>query len=81
MLHIAIALLSLAVSVAGVAVPSRRLLQVSYGLIAGTIVSGTALVLVDSANLLHVCASGLVYVAAATVLTHIATQRVRQLAK
>lgn len=81
MLHVAIALLSLAVSVAGVAVPSRRLLQMSYGLIAGTIVSGTALVLVDSANLLHVCASGLVYVAIATVLTHLAAQRVRQLAK
>lgn len=81
MLHVAIALLSLGVSLAGVAVPSRRLLQLSYGLIAATVVSGTALALVDSANLLHVCASGLVYVTIATALTHVASRRVRQLAK
>lgn len=81
MLHVAIALMSLGVSLVNVAVPSRRLLQLSYGLIAGTVVSGTALVVIDSARLLHVCASGLVYVAAATAMTYIAARRMRQLAK
>ena len=80
MLHIAIALASLGVSIAGLAIVSRRLLRVSYGLIAATIVSGTALVFVDGVNMLHVCISGLVYVTVATAMTLYAARRVRRLA-
>lgn len=81
MLHIAIALVSLGVSIAGLAIVSRRLLHVSYGLIAATVLSGTALIFVDGVNMLHVCMSGLVYVTAATAMTLYAGRRVRRLAK
>lgn len=76
-LHIAIALTSLAVSLSGLFVASQKLLYISYGLIAATVASGTALVLVEKVNVVHVCVSGLVYVTIATLLTRAAARRVR----
>ena len=78
MLHIIIALAGLATSIAGLAFASRRLITSSYGLITGTVLTGCALMLADPAQMLHVCVSGLVYVATATSLTHLAQRRVAQ---
>lgn len=81
MLHIAIALTSLIASVTGLALASRRLVIYSYGLIVATVATGCILMMAEPARLLHVCISGLTYVALATSLTHLAQRRVQQLAK
>lgn len=81
MLHIAIALTGLVASIAGLAFASRRLVLYSYGLITATVVTGCMLMVAEPARLLHVCISGLTYVALATSLTHLAQRRVQQLAK
>lgn len=76
MLHIAIALTSLIISLIGVVRPTRRLLHVSYGLIVGTVVSGVALAVVDQKQILHVCMSGFSYLLIASVLTYVMHRRV-----
>lgn len=78
MLHIAIALTSLILSVIGVMRPSQRLVRINYGLIVGTVVSGALLAVIDQKQLLHVCMSGFTYLLAASVLTFIMRRRVEQ---
>jgi hypothetical protein len=76
MLHVIIALTSLVVSIVGLATASRRLVAHAYGLIAATVASGCALMVIEPSQLLHVCVSGLLYVALATSLTILAQRRV-----
>jgi hypothetical protein len=78
MLHIAIALTSLILSVIGVMRPSRRLVRINYGLIVGTVTSGALLAVIDRKQLLHVCMSGFIYLLVASVLTFIMRRRVER---
>jgi hypothetical protein len=79
MLHVIIALMSLVVSVLGLATASRRLVAYAYGLIAATVATGCALLLIEPDQMLHVCVSGLLYVALSTSLTLLAQRRAQQL--
>ncbi len=64
-LHIIIALSSLAIAGYVFFRPSKRMLGLSYALVALTLVSGTYLVVTLHAPLLRACATGLVYLAVA----------------
>ena len=63
--HVLVALCSIVLSTLGAFKPSRRLLAVSYSLIALTLASGTYLVISLHTPMLRACATGLTYLAAA----------------
>lgn len=72
-IHLIIALGSLAHATYTLVAPSRSRLYVSYALIAGTIISGTLLVIASPGHMLQACVSGITYTTVAsftTVLTH-----------
>jgi hypothetical protein len=83
LLHISIALTSIIVSGTAYFKPSRRLLRLTAALIAGTLASGTYLVLANTSHLASACVSGLLYLAvvgslaaaARYKLAHAETQR------
>jgi hypothetical protein len=81
MLHVAIALTSLVVSLMGIAITSRHLVRSSYTLIAATVATGSMLLIIEPTHILRVCVTGLAYVALATSLTYIAHRRVQSLVK
>jgi len=62
-LHVFIALLSVIVSGLTYARPARKHFNVSYALVAGTLLTGTILVLQSPSHLGMACMSGLVYLA------------------
>jgi hypothetical protein len=66
-LHILIALTSIAATTYTYFAPTHRRLHFSYGLIALTIVSGTYLVFIHPAHLASACASGTLYLCGVTV--------------
>lgn len=74
LLHISIALSSLAYTTYLLFQPSNRKLLVSYGLIAGTIASGTYLTITAPSHILEACVMGLLY----TAITLFGTVRVRR---
>ncbi len=69
LIHIIIALGSIAFTTYLLFSPTEQKLKVSYGFIALTLISGTFLAISDSALLLHACVSGLVYVSVITAIT------------
>lgn len=75
MVHVIIALASLAASSYSAAKPSRQLLRLSYGLVIMTLASGTILVLADRSVMVQACASGLLFSAASLGLAAIARRR------
>ncbi len=74
-LHIAVALASIGFSSFVLFRPTDNRIKGSYGLIGGTIVTGTLLVLTTQASILRACVTGLGYVAVATGLTFAAQKR------
>lgn len=72
--HIIIAIISLIVAAVLLARPSRGLVKVELGLIAGTLLSGTIL-LFQGASLLHLCVSGLLFTSLSVVAVVIALRR------
>lgn len=72
--HMVIAIMSLIAAGIVLMRPSSKLLTISYGLIASTIVSGGALILLGS-SLLHVCAAGFVYSVVAVSMVAVARKR------
>lgn len=79
MLHIMIALSSLLQVSYLLFAPSRTRLRWSYGLMGATLASGTWLVVTNPAHLAAACASGLVYLAAASATTTIARRNLARL--
>lgn len=75
LLHILIALSSVAFSTYLFIRPTKQKLYASYGLIALTFISGTYLVATSHVNMLQTCASGLVYAAAMTLATVLARNK------
>lgn len=67
-LHILVALTSVAAATYAFVGPSKTKLNASYTLVALTITSGTYLVFSAGTSLRHACASGLAYLAAVTVV-------------
>jgi hypothetical protein len=73
--HIVIVISSLTLSAVGLVKPTPGILKASYLLIAGTVGSGTALVIISSQPILKSCLSGLFYLAAISVITAISWRR------
>jgi hypothetical protein len=65
-IHICVALAGLACSTAAFMAPSKHKINATYGLIALTLTSGTALVITTHSSILHSCVAGLVYVGVAS---------------
>jgi hypothetical protein len=75
MLHIFIALGSLAYTTYLCAVPSPRKFRVSYILVALTLLSGTYLAALNPSHIAEACAVGLVYTAVALAGTILARRK------
>lgn len=73
--HIAIALASLIAATYALVRSSRRSLNASYALMALTLATGTYMAVALQASLLHVCLSGITYLAVAFVLTAAASSK------
>jgi hypothetical protein len=67
LIHVIIALSSIIFTTFVFIKPSETKLKVSYGLIAGTFITGTYLVVSKQAHLLQTCITGLVYLGAMTL--------------
>lgn len=80
LIHVLIALASIGVASVTYFKPSMKLLATSYGLIVATVASGTYLVVVAQASILHACLSGLFYVTVVSIVTIATHVRVRNLA-
>jgi hypothetical protein len=78
LIHISLALLSLVSATVALAVPSLRKIRLNYALAAGTLVSGTYLVMSAHAPLVSACSSGLVYVGFVAAMTMAAYRRLHQ---
>jgi hypothetical protein len=63
LLHISVALFSIAFTAVTLFLPSRRKLHYSYGLAGLTVATGVLLVVVEPRQLTHACITGLVYLA------------------
>lgn len=75
LLHIIIALSGLVAATASVFRPSQNKLNLSYGLVLATIASGTVLVIVNHAQILSSCITGLVYIGVSLALILSAQRR------
>ncbi len=76
LIHILIALVSLVIAGVLLARPSRGLVKVQLGLIGGTLLSGTILV-IEGASLLHLCVSGLLFTSLSVAAVVVAMRRLR----
>jgi len=73
--HIVIALASIAVGTVGIVRPSYKVLYTSYGLIAATLTTGTALVLMSNSKMLQSCMTGIIYTISVTYMTAITRRK------
>ncbi len=69
LIHVIIALASVAVASLGIAKPSVKNLKANYGLIAATVASGTYLLVTTPGHMLEACIMGLAYTIAVSILT------------
>lgn len=74
--HIIIAIISLIIAAILLARPTRGLVKTEVSLIAGTLVSGVAL-LFQGASLLHLCISGLLFTSLSVVAVLVAVRRIK----
>jgi hypothetical protein len=74
-LHIAVALASMAAATYVLFNPSKTGLRLNYGLLAGTLASGTYMVATLPVHILQTCMSGLLYVGFVSVLLFVASRR------
>lgn len=82
LIHVIIALLSIAIASFTFFKPTLKKLIVSYGFILGTVASGTYLLVTIPSHILQSCLTGLTYltiVSIATILAHVRMHQ-RQLA-
>lgn len=75
MLHVAIALASLAVAIYACWRPSTQVIKLNYGLIVATVGSGVGLVVIDASQMLHTCMMGFGYVVVAAILSAVMRRR------
>jgi len=73
--HVLIALVSVALSTSLLFSPSRARLHASYGLIIGTFVSGTLLIVSTKSHLLEACLMGLAYSAFTLIATVVVARK------
>lgn len=73
--HITIALLSVVWTTYVVAMPSKTKIKGSWGMVAATLITGTALVMSTGQHILQACITGLVYTAFVTAGIVLAQRR------
>jgi hypothetical protein len=81
LIHVIIALASVAIASFTFFKPSIKKLVASYGFILATVASGTYLIVASSGSILRSCLTGLFYVTVVSIITIATHVRVRQLAK
>lgn len=81
LIHVIIALASVALSSITFFKPSNNKLAVSYGLIIATVGSGTFLLLTTTGDILRSCLTGLFYVTVVTIVTIATHVRVKRRAE
>ena len=81
LIHVIIAIVSVAIASFTFFKPSIKRLVASYGFILATVASGTFLVLTTSGSILRSCMTGLFYVTVVSVITIATHVRARKLAK
>lgn len=81
LIHVIIALASVAIASFTFFKPSIQKLYTSYGFILATVASGTFLILNTSGSILKSCLTGLFYVTVVSIVTIATHVRVRKLAK
>jgi len=81
LIHVIIALVSVAIASFTFFKPSIKRLVASYGFILATVASGTFLILTTSGSILRSCMTGLFYVTVVSVITIATHVRARKLAK
>ena len=74
--HIIIAIISFIIAAILLARPTRGLVETEVSLIAGTLISGVAL-LFQGASLLHLCISGLLFTSLSVVAVLVAVRRMK----
>lgn len=78
LIHITISLLTVAAATSSVITINRSMMRATPLLLAGTILSGIALLLADpTVSMLHLCASGLVLSAVTIILHRLAIRRLQ----
>lgn len=78
LLHVTIALSSIAITTYACISPTLNKLRLSYSLIALTLITGTYLTVLNPGHLLQACMSGLIYVAVMTGATSLSRYRLAQ---
>lgn len=81
LIHVIIALASVAIASFTFFKPSIKKLVASYGFILATVASGTYLIVAASGSILRGCLTGLFYVTVVSIITIATHVRVRNLAK
>ncbi|MDB5162417.1 MAG: hypothetical protein JWO54_876 [Candidatus Saccharibacteria bacterium] len=81
LIHVIIALLSVAASSFTFFKPTIKRLATSYGFILATVASGTFLILSSTGSILRSCITGLFYVTVVSLITIATHVKVRKLAK
>lgn len=81
LLHVSIALLSMAVATATFFKPSVKKLAGSYGLIIATVATGTFLLIATPSHILESCLMGLFYITVTSIATVAAHSKLRKLAE
>lgn len=75
LIHIAIALGSLAYATYTFFTPSLPKLRINYALIAATLASGTLLIISSHASVLHSCLTGFIYIGAVSAALYAAQRK------
>ncbi|HET8884262.1 MAG TPA: hypothetical protein VFM68_02220 [Candidatus Saccharimonadales bacterium] len=81
LIHIIIAISSVAYTTLLLIQPSHTKLRVSYALVAATLASGTYLTILNPAQMLHTCMAGLVYASLVTTGIMIARHKMIRTAR
>ncbi len=79
LIHVIIAITSIALSSITFFKPALKRLYASYGLIVATVASGTLLLIATPSNILHTCLSGLFYLTVISIVTIATHVRIRKL--
>lgn len=75
--HVLLALGAIALSIFANIRPSSNKLRSSYGLAVGTLASGILLIIVNSADILRTCLTGITFFGAVTILNELARKKVQ----
>ncbi len=80
LMHVMIALSSIAMTTAAYISPTNTKIRVNYSLIAATLITGTYLVISTHSGLISACTTGLLYLGAVSLGTYFAKRKLTTLA-